>query len=368
MARFEALAPHVLPSLRAMHSLEALWVKSALLDQKTFTHLKALSSLTSLAWEADWGGVWFAPRAVTHTRGFARLRQLSISIEHGSGPLLLLRCIDSLFLRDVNIYLEYLYMEPGTAGHCLQMLFREAEKFHSPERITVVLGEAQERRINISDATPAAFVHQLNGDVQCILLQPILSITTLRVLEVGINVVFEVAPESLLELADKLPHLESLRLTPSLRGGFAFARDKDPEARFHIPDLATLALFSQRCTNLVKLSLAVQGLLFTDAHRWAAEMVHSRSARIRTLKLWTTAPAGDTPDEDFVQFFVDSFPALEELCVVLPFRPADPLSREPIAREKACSRWECVARGVTLSKSTGMGEDCAMGSVEWRVV
>ncbi|KAH9847312.1 hypothetical protein C2E23DRAFT_849222 [Lenzites betulinus] len=307
------LAPHVNTSLQKMQTLHTLLVLDALLDQTTFTHLGALRSLISLVWEVGHTGVL----------AFPALRQ-------GSGPLFL-RAIDSPALKGVNILWDTLYITPSAIDFLAE---------HHLE---------QEDMIDTRDTDPAA--HHLFGSTYYTFLPPILNITTLRVLEVGINVVFEVTHETLLGLAEKLPRLESLRFAPSLRGAFLFVHDEEPDAWFDtIPDLETLSLFTERCANLKKLSLAVQGCLFEDATRSTDSVVkHSSSPHLRYLELWTTALPADEPDEDFIQFFVDTFPGLEEICVVLPFKPTDPRSHKVIYRARARSRWESVVRGVALS-------------------
>ncbi|KAH9858661.1 hypothetical protein C2E23DRAFT_799529 [Lenzites betulinus] len=349
------LALHVNPSLQKMHTLRTLLVQAALLDQTTFTHLGALRSLTSLAWENGWSSIRYSSRAETGIHAFRALRQVSVSTRQGSGPLFL-RCIDSPALKDVNIHWEILYTHPGASDVCLYKMLTTVAEHHSPERITVVLDKLQEAMIDTQVATnPAA--HHLHGSMFYEFLQPVLNITTLRVLEVGINVIFEMSHEALLDLAEKLPRLESLRFAPSLRGAFSFAHEEDPDAAIDIPDLKKLSLFTERCANLKKLSLAVQGCLSGDATRSADSVVkHSSSPHLRYLELWTTALAADEPDEEFIEFFVDTFPGLEELCVVLPFKATDPRSRKVIHRAR--SRWESVVRGVALSVS----------GLQWKVV
>ncbi|KAH9847444.1 hypothetical protein C2E23DRAFT_499256 [Lenzites betulinus] len=347
-----ALSDHVLGALMRMCNLRTLWVRAALLDQPTFAHLGSLSTLTGLALEAGWSNIAYPDRTETGSRAFAALRELSVSIAHSDAPHFLAH-IDPESLEAVNIHWEYLYSDASSSGAVLQQLFAALSQLPkiSLKHVSVALDAEMEQMVHIADGGPDdSHSHRLKGLADCSFdLEPVLSLTALRTLEIGIDVVFQVDDEFLMALAENMPHLESLRLTPLLRGPFSFdclepVPDELNSDILGIPNLDGLFAFSKRCLKLTTLRLAVRASLSGDSRsRLELDAIPS-SCGVRTLELWTTALDPEVSDETFVSFLVGAFPSLEELCAVLPISHPE---HEMIPRTEARARWERVANDVS---------------------
>ncbi len=345
-----ALSNHVQTALKKMDNLRTLWVRAELLDQPTFVHLGSLSTLSGFALEAGWSNIAYPPRAETGSRAFAALREVSVSIAHTDAPYFLAH-IDPESLEAVNIHWEYLYSDAGSSGAVLQQLFAALSSLPKVKHVSVALDAEMEKMIHIVDGGPDNPQSQrLKGLADSSFeLGTVLSLTTLRTLEIGIDVVFQVDEEFLLALAEKMPHLESLRLTPLLRAPFSFeySAQDDSNDMLDIPNLDGLLAFVERCTKLTTLRLAVCASLSGGSPPRLDGNVTPSSCGVRTLELWTTALEPGLPDEVFVAFFVDAFPSLEEFCVVLP--TSHPERDATLPRNEARARWERVAGDVSAT-------------------
>ncbi|OJT06592.1 hypothetical protein TRAPUB_2553 [Trametes pubescens] len=278
------------------------------------------------------------------------LREVSVSIAHTDAPYFLAH-IDPESLEAVNIHWEYLYSDAGSSGAVLQQLFAALSSLPKVKHVSVALDAEMEKMIHIVDGGPDNPQSQrLKGLADSSFeLGTVLSLTTLRTLEIGIDVVFQVDEEFLLALAEKMPHLESLRLTPLLRAPFSFeySAQDDSNDMLDIPNLDGLLAFVERCTKLTTLRLAVCASLSGGSPPRLDGNVTPSSCGVRTLELWTTALEPGLPDEVFVAFFVDAFPSLEEFCVVLP--TSHPERDATLPRNEARARWERVAGDVSAS-------------------
>lgn len=186
------------------------------------------------------------------------------------------------------------------------------------------------------------------------------------------DIAFQVDERFLMDLADNLPFLESLCLTPLLRGPFPLAYSQDDAGRqvLNIPTLNGLLPFIQRCWRLTTLRLVVRGTL--AGRLTYVRVVPGRgitSVRypscLRTLELWTTALNPRIPDEMFVAGFHRVFPYLEDLLVVVAKYPEEHWDGAPMTRSEACVRWDRVVG--TVSRSFARRPDRG-GGLLWEVI
>ncbi|KAL1948573.1 hypothetical protein VTO73DRAFT_12648 [Trametes versicolor] len=184
-----ALSDHVLGALMRMCNLRTLWVRAALLDQPTFAHLGSLSTLMGLALEAGWSNIAYPSRTETGPRAFLALRELSVSIAHTDAPQVLAH-IAPESLEAVNIHWEYLYGAASSSGAVLQELFAALSQIPkiSLKHVSVALDAEMEQMIHIADGDPDdSYSQRLKGLADCSFnLEPVLCLTALRTLEIGI--------------------------------------------------------------------------------------------------------------------------------------------------------------------------------------
>ncbi|KAI0372462.1 hypothetical protein BV20DRAFT_964055 [Pilatotrama ljubarskyi] len=341
------LRGHVLPAICRMHSLQTVWIKGQMWDQATLSYLSSLPSLTALALENGWSSVSFPPRAECSHRAFPSLKQLLVSIAHSGAPVFLSH-INPIALEAVTVYWEYLYSYADASGIVIQQCLEECARFQQLQHFTVVLDREMEKRIG-DTSLPPGHQHKLQGFARSDeYLESVFALTSLRTLEITIDVVFQLNNRFLRELAQNLPHLETLSLTPSSQTEFFFDEvsslgdyDDDhaedvADLPDYIPSLDGLLPLIESCHRLRELKLAVRST-FSCA---PAGVKVGRLSGLRVMELWATPLDPGVADSAFIDFFMLAFPALEELHVALPTAsvPTNGLYEE-VSRDAAHSRW-----------------------------
>ncbi|KAH9903493.1 hypothetical protein C8Q73DRAFT_662240 [Cubamyces lactineus] len=188
----------------------------------------------------------------------------------------------------------------------------------------------------------------------------------LRTLEVSIDIIFQVDNAFVLELAQNLPHLESLSLVPPLKSDFLFdwidaanVRYGGPNGPPPLPTLDGLLPLFEYCSELVSLKIAVESTFSISSSK--VFMVTSPPPRLRTLELWTTELAPEAEDAAFVYYFAKTLPCLDEFCVVLSSTPflfgMEPRPRIPLPQTHA--RWQAVLDGVSSVIMSDRGIPCS---------
>ncbi|KAI0356981.1 hypothetical protein OH77DRAFT_187381 [Trametes cingulata] len=341
-----------------MHDLQSIWIKGQMWDQVTLSYLGSLPSLTALALENGWSHVSYLPRAECVGRPFASLQHLLVSIAHSEG-LSVLAHIDPIALETVTIYWEYLFAYTDASGIVIQQYLEECAHFGQLKHFAAVLDPAMEKRIG-DKSLPPGHQHRLRGFARSNeYLRPVLALTSLITLEIVIDVVFQLNNRFLRELAQKLPHLECLILTPSSRTEYFIDEvpsildddddyDEDnPELPDYLPTLDGLLLLVKGCPKLATLKLAVRSAFSPDVR----DLKVRQKGGPHTMELWATPLDPEIPDRVFAEFFARAFPALRDFQVALPSYsgPASAVY-EKMTPDAARSRWSTFLEDLNGSR------------------
>ncbi|KAI0357001.1 hypothetical protein OH77DRAFT_188516 [Trametes cingulata] len=360
-AHTERLAVHILPAVQKMHSLQTVWMKAMLWTSETLTHLGSLPTLTTFALESGWD-IGYPPRSQLERKAFSALTQLFVANTEG-GAAMFLAHIDPVSLEALTIMWEDLYTDADSSGYFLLGCLSEVSYFKQLQHLTVFMDESMmeestEQGIAWNDPSlpPRGWFDTLKGLARCHeYLQPLLSMRSLRTLEIGIDIVIQLDDVFLPELARSLPHLEQLSLVPRPRRNFWFhepssmlPHSSDNHGRVQpkcLPTLDGIVSLLGHCERLEQLKLAV-ATTFSDGNE---PHPTPSPSRVRVMELWATPLDENIPDDIFVDLFVDTFPALEDLRIRLPMHSVSnnmafaETTRGPLA----CQRWDVVVGRIS---------------------
>ena len=304
----------------------------------------------------------FPPRIELPMKPFRALKQLLISIWDGDAH----RClphIDPEALDTVTVYWDRLMHSAGSA-HCVSSWLTEMPCAHMLKHVTFILDRALYYRFD-PECPPPAETRILMGYVASAqFLKPCLNMSQLQTLEISIDLIFQVDNAFVLELAQNLPHLESLSLVPPLKSDFSFGWSDAADVRYGgspadppaLPTLDGLLPLFEYCIELASLKIAVESTFSISC----SEASIVPSPRLRTLELWTTELAPVVGDDSFVDYFAKTFPCLDEFCIALPSKPFIFVKpRLPIPLPQVRARWQSVLDGVSSAILSDRGIPCS---------
>ncbi|KAI0352357.1 hypothetical protein OH77DRAFT_1428658 [Trametes cingulata] len=324
----ELLAEHIRPAIRRTHRLRAIWLDGSILDAATLSHLGALTSLTTLALDCAWYSMSYAPRDKLHYRAFPSLTQLLLT-PGPEGPEFLAH-IDPVALCTVTVEWNYVRIETHTYGMCLQAIIFQLSHLKGLTRLTII--EPPED----SDAYERAGL--CNGSMY---LEPLLSMTSLRTLEISIDGVIQLDDAFLSTLARDFPFLDSLSLVPREQGGggFSFEEISGGEDDVYLPSMDGLVTLVTGCQRLTKLGLAVEAR-FRGGRRPPRDVRCPSS--VRSLNLWTTPLDPAISGDEFVDFFALAFPSLEVFYILLASPSVPDGAYADTTMKEGYARWDAV--------------------------
>ena len=175
-------------------------------------------------------------------------------------------------------------------------------------------------------------------------LRPLCNLTSLRNIELEIDVVLQLRDDFLTQLATCLPHLERLSLMPGIVYAFRIANLDEAE----LPTFTGVLALVEHCPHLTVLKLAVRSAIPSEGDDHTALL---SAFSMQALDLLAT-PIDESIELNTISaFLVFTFPNLERLRIALPVADDEDFSMEK--RENACARWSSVIEDVLAAQGAG---------------
>ncbi|TBU25739.1 hypothetical protein BD311DRAFT_489606 [Dichomitus squalens] len=309
-APFRNLLPHIPNAVVRMGNLASIHINSTILLQDSVTaHLASLPTLTSIYVDGTAGCASFQPVQFPH------LRNLLITCRDAN-PAAMLSLLDAPALEKVMVlctwdaqdvkgmdehiseWLDVLYRPPSTS---------ELTRVPALEHFILLLGEGQKEMFaRHKDVTIDTFLD--NGPEA---LRDLVRFRLLRTVRIEIDIIIQLDNDFVHALAEGLPNIEELSLTPP--PGVAF----ELPTGCVLPTFDSLVAFSEHCPRLATLSLAIRATFasyaFWYTYRQSTAGTERRPSPLKTLSLWTTPMIGGANARTVSVFLGWIFPELVSL-------------------------------------------------------
>ena len=308
---FQNLLPHVTNAMVRMESLTSILINNTvLLQDSMLAHLASLHSLTDIYVDGTLGCPSFRPLLFPHLRNLlitcrdARpAEMLSLFIAPSLEKITVLCTWDAGDLKGSDEHVtEWLDILSRAPPH----LDSNVTWVPPLQQFIAVLG-ARERQI-LSDYGLQIDAILGNGpDV----LRALTRFRFLRTIRIEIDSIISIDNKFVRTLAEGLPNIEELSLTPPPGVDF------QPRSNLVLPTFDSLVAFSEHCLRLSMLSLPIRATFasytFWHTYRTSTAGRERRLSSLKTLALWTTPMIGGANAKTVSIYLGWIFPALVSL-------------------------------------------------------